>query len=207
MNLSKINKFTAVVYIVFAVCFGIHRITNGLYYHGMLFLLSPLFLLIPMLFCKLMSISPQPLMTCIVYIFCILAFTIGMAFGGYAKIPYYDKIVHGLSGVFFAFAGYIIYFCIKPERKILTADKTLCIYTSFSTAMTSAAIWEIYEYLYSLISKTDPQGVLHSGVGDTMHDIIACGIGAVIFCIIVYIKILKSNKFLFNEIITSIVNK
>lgn len=203
MLLQRINRFLIIAYIIFALCFSVYRFTNGLYYHAILFLTSPLFLFIPKITYKLLHMNSDSTITFIIYIFCILSFTIGMAFGGYSKIPFYDKSVHGLSGVFFALIGYFIFYCLKPKRIIEKNDKYLAIYTAFSTAMTSAAIWEVYEYIYGMLTGTDPQGVLRSGIGDTMLDTIACGIGAVIFCIILYIKYTKSEKILFENIITS----
>jgi len=203
MTLQKTNKLLIIAYIIFAVIFSVYRFNSGLYYHAALFILSPLFLFVPGLTYKLLHIRGSEALTFVIYIFCILSFTVGMAFGGYAKIPLYDKIVHGLSGVFFALAGYIIYYCIKPGRSIEKNDKYLAIYTAFSTAMASAAVWEIYEYVYSVVTKTDPQGVLHSGVGDTMLDTIACGVGAVAVCIIMYVKYTNSRKILFEKLIVS----
>lgn len=199
------KKYFIIIYIIFALALSVFRLLAKDYYGFALSAISPLILLLPKLFYKLLHIPESFVATVFIYTFCILSFTIGMAFYGYKTIPYYDKAVHTLSGVFFAFLGYLTFYALKTPKKILPGDKYLSVYTAFATAESCAALWEIYEYVYSIITKTDPQGVIQSGVTDTMLDIIVCTAGAAVFCIILYLSYTKNRKILFESIINSII--
>lgn len=156
---------------------------------------SAAIIFVPQIFYAVFRLQPIPSLTFSSRIFIFLAFHIGMAAKGYIFIPYYDKAVHLLSGVFFAFVGMIVFYGIKHNRTIETHDFPLCMVFSFCFSLMTAAVWEIYEYVISHILGTDPQGVLATGVGDTMQDIISCLIGTVAFCVLVrqYFRSKKKN--------------
>ena len=61
--------------------------------------------------------------------------------------------------------------------------------------MTSAVLWEIWEYGVSLFGA-DPQQVALTGVSDTMQDMIVCTVGGLITAISCwkYLKHLGENR-------------
>ena len=131
------------------------------------------------------------------FLYSTLAFTIGMALQGYHILPYYDKLVHTLSGIFFSFLGLLIFILLMPQRTIGKAESRVAAAFSFSFSMMIAAVWEIYEYILSLFTTLDPQNVLTTGVHDTMQDILVCLIGAVLFFLPEYFYFRKGRKDLF----------
>ncbi|MGI6030101.1 MAG: hypothetical protein ACOX7F_01205 [Eubacteriales bacterium] len=112
--------------------------------------------------------------------FVLLSFSGGMALQAYHWLPLYDKFTHGLSGVIFALVGLVLYYMARPGQKRQGEDWLQAALFSFCFAMTTAGVWELYEYFLSFVMDTDPQNVLTTGVGDTMQDMLACLIGAVV---------------------------
>ena len=107
--------------------------------------------------------------TNLVYIvFIVLAHFLGVILNFYDRVIYYDKFIHFLFGII---ASYIMIGFIKPYKSI--------IYVTFL-----ATLWEIYEYIVSIIFKIDPQNNITTGVNDTMLDLIVALIGASIVTII-----------------------
>ncbi|HJA48529.1 MAG TPA: hypothetical protein H9790_04265 [Candidatus Agathobaculum intestinipullorum] len=100
-------------------------------------------------------------------------------FGAYDLIPYWDKILHFLSGFLFAVLGTAVYFAKKPGHALDPADAFNAALYTWMFAMMSAVLWEIWEYLVSF-SGADPQQVAVTGVGDTMGDIIVCTVGGLL---------------------------
>lgn len=107
-----------------------------------------------------------------------MAFVIGIAFRGYGRFPFYDKVVHTLSGVVFGLLGVIFYYLMKKDRTIVPRDGIFAGYFAVSFACTIGMLWEVWEYSMDFIFHSDPQHALTTGVHDTMQDMIVCLIGS-----------------------------
>ena len=175
-----------------------HLIVKSGAYYVILSAASAALMFAPPVVYRLLKLRSNPPLTLLSSMFIFLAFDIGMATKGYIIIPYYDKAVHLLSGMFFAFVGLLIFYFCKHTHRMEQTDFPLCLAFSFSFSMMIAAVWEIYEYLVGFIMTTDPQRVAATGVGDTMGDMIACLIGTIIVCaaIVLYFKKGKADLFL-----------
>ena len=68
----------------------------------------------------------------------------------------------------------------------LDSNKIFNIIFIFAMTLALASTWEIFEYVSSIIFKTDVQNVLKTGVRDTMEDIIA-SLGASLIFVVVYV--------------------
>ena len=112
-------------------------------------------------------------------VFIILAHFLGVILNFYDKILYYDKLVHFLFG----FIASYIFINILNNKFIIKRIINTIIITIFLATM-----WEIYEYICSLVFNVDPQNNLTTGVNDTMQDIIVAFIGTILFAIIYFLK-------------------
>lgn len=182
---------------VFCLALFLYRILHAEIYFAVLALAAPFFLLLPHLIFRVFRKPPVAEMITLWFLYSTLAFTIGMALQGYHILPYYDKLVHTLSGAFFSFLGLLIFILLMPQRTIGKAESRVAAAFSFSFSMMIAAVWEIYEYILSLFTTLDPQNVLTTGVHDTMQDILVCLIGAVLFFLPEYFYFRKGRKDLF----------
>lgn len=180
------NRITVPVYAACGVAVGVYSLFFSTGYYALLGFATLAFLLLPRAVLGLMRLRPAPSLLFTAYAFIALAFLVGMALRGYERIPYYDKLVHAISGAFFGLVGLGYYYVLKPEKRIEPADWRMARYFCLSFAMTVAAVWELYEYAISNLLGTDPQGVAATGVGDTMWDILVCLIGALALCVSMY---------------------
>lgn len=137
-------------------------------------------LLLPTLVFRIFRLKTCHQLNFWVYLFIFLAHTIGITITHY-NIPYYDKAMHTLSGVFVAFLALCCFYFFKPGREIDRKDGPLCCLFVFAVSMAVAGLWEIGEYTVSCIDGSDPQLVLSTGVGDTMQDMIVCMVGTLLF--------------------------
>ena len=180
------NRIVVPIFALCGVAVGVYSIFYSTGYYALLGFATLAFLLLPRLVLRLMGLRPTPSLLFTAYAFIALAFLVGMALRGYERIPYYDKLVHTVSGAFFGLVGLGYYYVLKPVKRIEPSDWAMARYFCFSFSMTVAAVWELYEFAISYILGTDPQGVAATGVGDPMADILVCLIGAVLLCISLY---------------------
>ena len=138
------------------------------------------------LFYKLLHFKPVYQLNAFIYIFIFMLYTLGLVLRFYSVVPYYDKVAHTLSGVFVSFLGLILFYLIKPNRKIEEIDFPLASVFTVAVSMAMACFWEICEYVLSLVVHNDPQMVAATGIQDTMLDMIVCTIGALLMLIPYY---------------------
>lgn len=112
--------------------------------------------------------------------FTTIAYPLGGCIDLYRRIPGFDKLAHGLSGVFVTVLCIILFIQLKPGHTVTHADIPLAIAFAFLGSMAVAGLWEIGEYIISGIVKMDLQRVLSTGVSDSMKDMLICMAGTVI---------------------------
>lgn len=110
---------------------------------------------------------------------------LGTANHFYARFWWWDKMLHGFSGIIFANLGYLFaVFLQSSEKKISSGlNRILVALFSFCFSIASGAVWEIYEFSMDQIFGTLYQGI---GINDTMTDIIADTLGALLFAIFLF---------------------
>ncbi|MDR2654888.1 MAG: hypothetical protein LBC56_02280 [Oscillospiraceae bacterium] len=176
----------AVVYTVFSVVSFLYNLLS----HNMEALLysiaAPFLLFIPLLAYRLFRLAPVPELTVAVIAFCFFAYLIGIAFAVYRKNFWYDKVIHGFAGAFFALVGMAAFYYLKADKKIeWERDRRILEWFSFAFSLLIGVFWEIFEFAAWKITGIDTQHVLATGVDDTMLDLIACFGGSlfIAFCI------------------------
>ncbi len=177
-NYRNYCKIFIPISIVFCLCMAIYNFFFSTLYYVLLSLTAILLLFVPSLIYKLLELKKIYAISFLYYIFLVLAFVIGMMFNGYARIPFWDKFVHMVSGLVFTLLGSCLYYVLKTDRIVEASDYKLLSFFSVCFSITVAAVWEIYEYILNLLLHTDPQRALTTGVNDTMLDIIVCLIGS-----------------------------
>lgn len=81
---------------------------------------------------------------------------LGNGFGLYEIFkPYFDKVMHTLSGIAFTCFGYML------MKKMVEGDDgkkfVYCLIFGFVFAMAAASVWEVYEYFVSEVLHSDMQ--------------------------------------------------
>lgn len=104
----------------------------------------------------------------------------------YERLPWWDTMLHGLSGFVLGNIGFLIgnYLNNSSKNRI---DPSSCFvaFFSFCFAVAAGAIWEIYEFSIDHFLGFTMQG---ESLGDTMSDLILDAAGALIFAILVYLQ-------------------
>ena len=100
-----------------------------------------------------------------IVIFILLSLFGGKALNLYHIIPYWDRILHFLSGFLTTKIGYEIYIKLNGNTK----NKALVILFCILFASSCASVWEIWEFFSDILFKTNAQ---NNSLSDTMWDII-----------------------------------
>ena len=104
--------------------------------------------------------------TCIAFsLLLVLSVFCGRTLGFYETIPYWDKILHFVSGFIFAEAGKEIYLRLGGSCK----SRWLLLCFSLFCAISAAAIWEMWEFTGDSLFGLNAQ---NNSLRDTMLDII-----------------------------------
>lgn len=129
--------------------------------------------------------------------YCIIAFVFSSMYVGnileiYKGIPFYDKVLHLISGILIGFIGFIIFIDFnKDNMKNINKGFVLIFIMSFSIAL--AGIWEIWEFTTDQLFGFNSQ---NASLIDTMLDIICGTIGGIISLVPVMFYLRnKKNKF------------
>lgn len=110
------------------------------------------------------------------YIFVFIALHLGICMDFYKTVPYFDKIVHLLSGVFSALAGH---YAIQHYKMSAAPDHFKAVFiVSFSLGI--AVLWEFFEFACDKLLGQSMQQLVSIGVDDTMYDLIMAFIGSLI---------------------------
>lgn len=182
-RMRRVRNGTLIFYYVFTLCAAVLcLLREATVYNGLLVLPAFLLPVVPHVLYRLCRLRPVYLLEVVFDGFVLAAVSFASLFGGYELIPYWDKILHFLSGFLFAVLGTAVYFSQKPGHVLDPADAFNASLYTWMFAMMSAVLWEIWEYLVSF-SGADPQQVALTGVGDTMGDIIVCTVGGLITAI------------------------
>lgn len=147
---------------------------------------------VPKLLYRVFRWRPVYLMEIIFNGFVFVAVPFASVLGGYDMVPYLDKMLHCLSGFLFAVVGVVVYYYLKPTHRISRTDALPAAFFGAMFAMSTAVLWEIYEYTLSQFGP-DPQLVALTGVNDTMLDMIVCAIGGLITAVFCY-RYLRGHK-------------
>lgn len=111
------------------------------------------------------------------YLFIIVAMVVGIDFNVYKMSEWYDKVVHGASGVLAAFVANEL---LQQSVKIQPGAIAFLPLFTISFVAFSAVGWECFEFLIDQTMGGSMQQLIRPGVEDTMFDMISAMIGGVI---------------------------
>lgn len=121
----------------------------------------------------------------------------------YYAVPYWDTILHTMSGAMLGALGFsMIAIFNNAERIPLNLSPVFIAVFAFCFALAMGAVWEIYEFTMDSVFGTNMQKYMldngtaligQAALQDTMKDIIVDAIGALVMSTIGYIS-LKYKK-------------
>lgn len=137
---------------------------------------------------------------CILYIFVFLSWLMGSAGELYYTVPYFDKMVHCLSGLFVSFLALTLYMMLERRHSRVGENPvTACLFVFF-TSMAVAGMFELCEFVLTPITGRDMQHVAETGVTDTMGDMFVCLIGTIFSVIMMILAVQKQKPNFFTDV-------
>lgn len=112
----------------------------------------------------------------------------GFAFDGYARIWWWDDLLHISSGVVLGLAGFVILYALYYQGK-LQASAGFIAFLIVAFAVTLGVVWEIFEFLADLWFGASMQPSLN----DTMLDLIVDMAGALVIAVPAYFYIKRDS--------------
>lgn len=171
--MKKINKAIASILILVGFIYLIKYSMEKDFSRVLLCVCSPILVILP-LFVK-NKVNDK--LVFIYYIYLFILMTLGCLGRFYSKFTYYDVFAHFMFG----FAGSIIGLYILNLFSIQDKNIVFNIIFMLFCTLALSSLWEIFEYIASIVFKEDVQNVLTTGVSDTMEDIISALISCVLF--------------------------
>ena len=122
----------------------------------------------------------------------------------YARIWWWDLMLHALSGVIIAAIGFSLVDILNGEEKLaVELSPAFVAVFSFGFALSLGALWEIYEFLMDSLFGLNMQ---KSGLIDTMWDLIVDALGALLVSVLGYLY-LKGDIKLFEMLERKIIER
>jgi len=155
----------------------------------------------PMLFNKLSRYKICGFLLCFYVGFTVAALLFGTVFDFYYLVPHWDTMLHFLSGVGLAVLGFAIVDIVERNQNTKYPRLFIAIF-AFCFAKTLGIIWEISEFVMDITLGTNTQQwadrygvplVGQAALFDTMKDIIANAIGAVLISVWGYFRLRKKD--------------
>lgn len=122
-------------------------------------------------------------------VFHFFAAPLGSVINLYKYLDCYDRIVHYLSGIILAEAGFILISRIFKKRGMKN-DITVMLMFAFFFSAACAGFWEIYEFTADNLLHIDMQG----SNTNTMGDIVSGVLGAATYTAASFISIKRNKK-------------
>lgn len=187
--IKKINLIIIMIVIVIGLRVGYISLLNNDFIKLLISLSIIPIMLIPYLLSKKLNITNNVIF--IYLIFIILSQLLGSILNFYQTIPYYDKLIHMLSGIL---SSYLAIILLKRFNKYDNHYLVFNIIFVFAITFMIAGLWEIFEFVSDTLFNGDAQRVISTGVVDTMQDIISAFTGSIIFVILYLISSFKVKR-------------
>ena len=132
-----------------------------------------------------------------IMIFIYLSLVLGSIGKFYDRFPWWDLMLHTLSGVLIGLFGFsLVYILNRSSWKKIKLSRAFVALFAFCFAVSLGTLWEIYEYGFDNLFNWNMQ---RSGLDDTMWDLIVDSLGAALVSVSGYIY-LKGDIKLFERI-------
>ncbi len=175
---ERVYRWAYIVYLAVSAGLFTYHMTRADMYQGAQSLLSVALAALPPLFYRVTGLKRTYQLDVIVLVFMFLAHTLGVAAVFYHVVPYYDKVMHALSGTLTMMLALPFFYLLKRPHVVEKRDGALAVAFCLCAALAVAGLWEVVEYFINRITGIDVQAVALSGVTDTMRDMIVCLAGA-----------------------------
>lgn len=138
----------------------------------------------------------------LVFLFC--AIYLGEVRNFYHRIPYWDTILHTMSGGMLAVIGfYIVYFLNNWDKVDIHLSPFFVAFFAFCFAAACGMVWEVYEFaldnllgfnMQKYMTETGEMLIGAAALRDTMMDIVVDLVGALTVCVVSYFSMVRKRE-------------
>ncbi len=176
-NISLV--LTAIVQAIVAaglVVFLAQREWRNAFFSGLTIALT----LAPALISKRFRLFLPPELQLVMVLFVFLSAYAGSVGSLYARFWWWDEVLHASAGIFLSLVGFVVVVLLNGTDTLRGLRPVTLVVFSFTFAVTMGVLWEIYEFAIDrLIPGMNAQNA-QTGVVDTMTDLIANALGALV---------------------------
>lgn len=157
---QKTNKFAL---IVFVVIFGLSlaalgkSIVLGDFMKIGLSFVALILYFVPLFVNQILRIQMPILLEIVYYLFIFASLILGEVFAFYGPFPFWDVILHFLSGFIFTGVGFSLVQILTKNKEA----KILAMLFSFCFSITIGTLWECIEFTFDMAVQTDAQKDAH----------------------------------------------
>ena len=158
---------------------------------------------LPLFFGRKVPLHIPPINMVIYAIFLYCALYLGAVRNFYYRVPHWDTVLHGFSGVTLGILGFSIVHLLNKSKSVeFTLSPLFLSIFAFCFASTLGIFWEIFEFAVDYFLGANSQRwatetgiplIGQAALADTMKDFIANTIGALVIAVVGYIS-LKHGK-------------
>jgi hypothetical protein len=197
--LNKASFYTATATLILsaasltAVLLGFNVSVLAVEYQILLCVFSGLFVFLPPLLEKIFNAEIHEFIKVFLHVYVICGMILGNVFNFYCLLPFWDKLLHGMSGVLFLIMALIL-INQYTKKGCIKLNGAFTVIATLIFAVAMGTLWEFIEYIMDGIFKDinmqrymTRDGTMLIGreaLNDTMLDMIFAAAGAVITCII-----------------------
>ena len=173
--MAQASLFTKILWLILAGAL-IEALWVGRYPSAFIALLTFGLTLVPMALARQFSIYvPRSFMAAITF-FIVATLFFGEVWDFYDRFWWWDIFLHGGSAVGFGLIGFVMVFILFQGDRYAAPPWAMGLF-AFCFAMTTGAIWEVFEFA---MDEGFGMNMQKSGLVDTMTDIIVNALGGVI---------------------------
>lgn len=181
--IKTINYILVIIMSIGSFCLMIYRLSQERYGRIPTDIAIYFVLLIPTILKRFIKIEEKDKLE--FYIFIFIAEFLGCIVNLFKFITWFDTFSHFVSGIYFFIIGLKL---LRLMNKFDEQNKMFNIIFAVAIALSSACVWEIFEFSIDSLFNMNLQHNIDTGVVDTMQDIIACTLGTSISGITYYFK-------------------
>ena len=186
-KLSLTDKLTVAIMILFRVVFLVASIvtaSTGNWETAAISLVGLILSFSPQFIERTLRVDLPITYELIIILFIFATMFMGEVGDAYDRFWWWDLVLHASSGVLLGYVGFLVLYILKRQDKLQTSPFVIAFF-AFCVGMTSAVIWEIFEFSVDQTLGTNMQ----KGLGDTMTDSMVAALGSLLAAIAAYIHV------------------
>lgn len=144
----------------------------------------------PLVFNKIFKVEIPFRFQITYFLFLFAALFLGIDLDFYRNVPFYDKIVHLVSGALSVIVAWytLLLFGAENTKPVFRVVFIICF------CMAVAVLWEFFEFACDKLLGQSMQQLIQHGVDDTMYDMLAATIGAIVGVFALHLNSKKIQK-------------